>query len=64
MGLRIIALGIVLAIGPAFAAETIGPGSTASVPRSCCKVCSKGKPCGNSCIAATKTCTKPPGCAC
>lgn len=30
----------------------------------CCKVCSKGKPCGNSCISKTKQCHKPPGCAC
>lgn len=32
--------------------------------RTCCMVCKKGKPCGNSCIAASKTCHKPPGCAC
>ena len=30
----------------------------------CCKVCRKGKACGNSCISKTKTCTKAPGCAC
>lgn len=30
----------------------------------CCKVCSKGKPCGDSCIAKDKRCTKGPGCAC
>ena len=30
----------------------------------CCKVCSTGKACGNSCISRTKTCHKPPGCAC
>jgi len=30
----------------------------------CCKVCSKGKACGNSCISRAKTCHKPPGCAC
>jgi hypothetical protein len=33
-------------------------------PRSCCKYCSKGKACGNSCIAASKTCHKGVGCAC
>lgn len=32
--------------------------------RSCCKVCSKGQPCGNSCISRSYTCRKPPGCAC
>ena len=35
------------------------------IPRSqCCKVCSKGKACGNSCIRATYTCRKGRGCAC
>ncbi len=32
--------------------------------RNCCKVCSKGKACGNSCISRSYTCHKPPGCAC
>jgi len=32
--------------------------------RVCCKVCKKGKPCGNSCIARNKTCRKGVGCAC
>ncbi|MEN8293451.1 hypothetical protein ABFO59_13350 [Acinetobacter radioresistens] len=31
---------------------------------SCCKHCSKGKACGNSCISRSKDCHKPPGCAC
>jgi len=30
----------------------------------CCKRCSKGKPCGDSCIAVSKTCRSGPGCAC
>ena len=30
----------------------------------CCKICRKGKACGNSCIRASYTCRKPPGCAC
>jgi hypothetical protein len=30
----------------------------------CCKVCHKGKACGDSCIAREKTCHQPPGCAC
>ena len=33
-------------------------------PRTCCKYCCKGKACGDSCIAKSKTCHKPPGCAC
>jgi hypothetical protein len=32
--------------------------------QSCCKVCSKGKACGNSCIARDKVCHKGKGCAC
>ena len=30
----------------------------------CCKICRKGKACGNSCIKKSYTCNKPPGCAC
>lgn len=30
----------------------------------CCKTCKKGKPCGDSCIARDKPCTKGQGCAC
>ena len=30
----------------------------------CCKTCTKGKACGNSCIAKSKTCHKGGGCAC
>ncbi len=32
--------------------------------RSCCKICSKGKACGNSCISRSYTCHKGVGCAC
>ena len=32
--------------------------------QTCCKMCRKGKACGNSCISRAKTCQKPPGCAC
>lgn len=34
------------------------------VGQECCKVCKKGKACGNSCIAADKRCSQPKGCAC
>jgi hypothetical protein len=30
----------------------------------CCKKCTKGQPCGNSCIAASAKCKQPSGCAC
>ena len=32
--------------------------------RACCKICRKGKACGDSCISRDKTCHQPPGCAC
>lgn len=31
---------------------------------SCCKHCTNGCPCGDSCISCDKECKKPPGCAC
>lgn len=34
------------------------------VTAACCKICRKGKACGDSCIARWKTCRKGPGCAC
>jgi hypothetical protein len=30
----------------------------------CCKHCTKGQPCGNTCISAKAKCKQPPGCAC
>lgn len=35
-----------------------------AVAASCCKQCSKGKACGDSCISRDKSCRKGPGCAC
>jgi hypothetical protein len=34
------------------------------VPAYCCRYCSVGKPCGNSCINRSYTCRQPSGCAC
>jgi hypothetical protein len=61
----------------AVAANATAPGSRSHVtfdtaqapeecamPAACCKVCHKGKACGNSCIARNKDCHQPPGCAC
>jgi hypothetical protein len=33
-------------------------------PTACCKVCRKGKACGDTCIERTKQCDVGPGCAC
>ena len=40
------------------------PAVAAAPARGCCKRCSTGKPCGDSCISRSKTCNKGPGCAC
>ena len=34
------------------------------ISQACCKQCSKGKACGNSCISRAKSCNKGSGCAC
>lgn len=34
------------------------------VAQTCCKRCTRGCPCGNSCISCSKTCRVGPGCAC
>jgi hypothetical protein len=53
---------------PAFAitGKRPGPGIGADAPgpMACCKVCTKGKACGNSCISRGENCHQPPGCAC
>ncbi len=55
-----LALTLAAASGPPLATAC----KNSSGPSSCCKVCTTGKACGNSCIAQTDTCTQPPFCAC
>lgn len=38
--------------------------ANAASPMACCKTCTKGKACGDSCIAKNKDCHQPAGCAC
>lgn len=45
-------------------AKSAAHDGSAEVAQACCKRCSKGCPCGNSCISCSKTCRQPPGCAC
>lgn len=61
------------AVGDINLKDVTKPGAIKPAPRSipedggggrCCKVCHRGKPCGDSCISAGKACNKPPGCAC
>ncbi|MBN8542212.1 MAG: hypothetical protein J0L82_17605 [Deltaproteobacteria bacterium] len=49
-------------LNPAMESEVFK--STPKTSYSCCKVCTKGKACGDSCISRYKTCTKGVGCAC
>jgi hypothetical protein len=56
--LALLALAATLVSGPS-AVETCAAAGWA-----CCRVCSTGKACGNSCIARWKTCHKGKGCAC
>ena len=56
-----IALALMAAASMAGASPLCG---TAWAQQGCCKVCSKGKACGNSCIAKDRKCTKGKGCAC
>lgn len=55
--MKYLMIAALLAVGPASfsACKAGGP---------CCRVCHKGKACGNSCIAANKTCHQTGGCAC
>ena len=38
--------------------------SSSEPSRACCRVCTRGKACGNSCINRGYQCRQPPGCAC
>jgi len=40
------------------------PGPAFAPARECCKHCTTGCPCGDSCISCSKRCHKGPGCAC
>lgn len=52
-----------LTLGPASFGDCAAAASGAPGYR-CCKVCSNGKACGDSCIARWKACHKGKGCAC
>ncbi len=51
-----------------FGASTEGAGSACieivTVASKCCRICTVGKACGDSCINRQLNCHKPPGCAC
>jgi hypothetical protein len=53
-----------IAFGPATLNPCSSTAYAAEVGYRCCKVCKKGKACGDSCISRDKECHKGPGCAC
>jgi hypothetical protein len=55
--LALFAVAATLAVGPATFSSCAAQGG-------CCRICSAGKACGNSCIARDKICHKGKGCAC
>jgi hypothetical protein len=62
-GLAFLAAAASLALGPASLSRCLtAPAAAQSI--GCCKICSNGKACGDSCIARWKTCHKGKGCAC
>lgn len=72
--LAVAAAALALLSTPAMAGNyTPWPGREAPPPqtewlelaqKSCCKRCTKGQPCGNTCISKNATCRSAPGCAC
>jgi hypothetical protein len=44
--------------------DTTQPRAACIPADQCCRICSAGKACGNSCIQASKTCHKGRGCSC
>ena len=59
--LAAVALFTTLLVGPAVTGSCAG---SVFAQVGCCKVCKKGKACGDSCIAEWKECQKGKGCAC
>jgi hypothetical protein len=55
-----------LALLAAAATLTLGPSAydSCAAHGGCCRICTTGKACGDSCIARSKTCHKGKGCAC
>ena len=74
--MKVLAVVVALLSVPAFAADyTPWPGREPAPITSertelaqqgdrCCKRCTKGQPCGNTCISTKSKCKSPPGCAC
>lgn len=54
----------VTAGAPVCGAILVDSSTSVAAQTRCCKVCKKGKACGDTCIAKSKKCAKKKGCAC
>ncbi len=61
---RLLAALAMFAVGPGALEPCGSQASAGTFGYACCKVCKKGKACGDSCIARDKQCHQPRGCAC
>jgi len=60
---RLKLIGAIVLVGIALGVS--GPiGCTPATSSGCCRYCTRGKPCGDTCIAAHLNCDRGPGCAC
>ncbi len=65
LALGLAAFGVTLMLpGAAEASADDARALSCIAPDECCKICSTGKACGNSCISENKNCHKGRGCAC
>lgn len=55
---------LLIPVSPLLAPAAPSPPPQQQTQRTCCRVCSAGKACGNSCISRSKTCHQGAGCAC
>lgn len=49
---------------PPFRVESVSVAVPDSAHVACCRICVRGKACGNACISRSYECHRPPGCAC
>jgi hypothetical protein len=66
LGSIFVLVGLGATIAPLdIASHHVGPRAVACLPADqCCRICSTGKACGNSCIRRSYECHKGRGCAC
>ena len=55
---------ILAIVSPILATGSVVGCGDSTGPSGCCKTCTTGKACGDTCISRDKTCHVGPGCAC